>query len=347
MLGAEPKISVLITFYYQKNYTNRVVESVLAQSYKNLEVILSDDGSNDGVSHFAAHFLSDPRVRFRTNVRNVGRIEHYRYLLLHEATGELVTMVNADDFYIDPDYFSKAVELFNKDEKVDLVFGRVGVFLEENNKTIFDKEKLTATDVYEGDDVFLMLPDGLSIPHISSIYKRKRAIELDFYRLDQMSQDWESLYRIIIKSKVGYVSDAVALYGRHNVNVSKLPGVARMLESTGFIVNPYEMAKQHSIATDLELDLWKKRMLVRYFTKCHIKLSMIHQEDLSTFYHQLEIQYPGIHQKLKADFKLKIFEILKHMPRILVWCFRIFVGHSSLIEDLIQTKKVSGSLVRE
>lgn len=347
MLGVEPKISVLITFYNQKNYTNRVVESVLSQSYKNLEVILSDDGSNDGIAHEVTPYLSDPRIRFRANDRNMGRVSHFKWLLDHEASGELVTLVNADDFFIDPDYFSKAVELFNKEESVDLVFGRVGVFLEENNKTIFDKAKLNQTGVYDGNDVFFMLPGGLAIPHISSIYKRKRAIDLDFYRINQMSQDWESLYRMVINSKVGYVADAVALYGRHFQNVSKLPGIARMHESTGYIENPYELAKQHSIAPEAELDLWKERMLVRYFTKCHIKLSMLQQEELSTFYHQLEILYPNIYQKLKADFKLKIFEILKHTPKILVWCFRIFVGHSSLIEDLIQTKKVSINLVRE
>lgn len=347
MLGVEPKISVLITFYNQKNYTNRVVESVLSQSYKNLEVILSDDGSDDGIEQEVTPFLSDPRIRFRKNDHNLGRVAHFKWLVHHEASGELVTLVNADDFFIDPDFFSKAVELFNQEESVDLVFGRVGVFLEKNKTTKFDKARLNRTGVYDGNDVFFMLPDGLAIPHISSIYKRKRAVDLDFYRLNQMSQDWESLYRMVINSKVGYVADAVALYGKHFRNVSKLPGVARMLESTGYIEHPYELAKQHSIAPKAELDLWKERMLVRYFTKCHIKLSMLQQEELSTFYHQLEIQYPDIHQKLKVDYKLKTFEILKHTPKILVWCFRIFVGHSSLIEDLIQTKKVNGSLVRE
>lgn len=96
------KISVIILIYNVDKYLNRCIESVVNQTYRNLEILLVDDGSPDKSLEICQHWVkNDPRIRIiyesnqgRGIARNMG-ISH--------ATGDFITFVDGDDF-ITPDY---------------------------------------------------------------------------------------------------------------------------------------------------------------------------------------------------------------------------------------------------
>lgn len=103
-----PKISVIIPIFNAQNYLAQCLESVLNQSYTNLEIICIDDGSSDRSASIAKAFAKrDNRIIFLAQdnagasaARNAG---------LKVASGEFVLFIDSDD-YIDSDYIAQLVE---------------------------------------------------------------------------------------------------------------------------------------------------------------------------------------------------------------------------------------------
>ena len=98
-------ISVIIPVYKAEEYLERCVDSVLAQTYSNLEIILVDDGSPDNSGQICDRYAEkDSRVKV-IHKKN-GGVSSARNAGLDVATGEFVAFVDSDDF-IAPDMYEK------------------------------------------------------------------------------------------------------------------------------------------------------------------------------------------------------------------------------------------------
>ncbi len=98
-------ISIIIPVYNVKNYLDRCVESVLRQSYAELEVILVDDGSTDGSSQLCDRW-AEKDSRIRVIHKENGGVSDARNAGLDAATGEYLGFVDSDD-YLAPDMYQK------------------------------------------------------------------------------------------------------------------------------------------------------------------------------------------------------------------------------------------------
>ncbi len=106
-----PLVSVLIPTYNRADYLEEALESVREQDYPNLEVIVSDNASTDGTEKRVEKYLSDPRLRYYRNEKNLGAVENYRRLLYEYASGRFGHYLTDDDYFIDRQHLSKAVRL--------------------------------------------------------------------------------------------------------------------------------------------------------------------------------------------------------------------------------------------
>ena len=94
-----PKISVIIPVYGVEKYLDRCVESVIKQSYTNLEIILVDDGSPDNCPKMCEDWaLRDARIR--TVHRENGGQSCARNTGLSLATGDYITFIDSDDWIV-------------------------------------------------------------------------------------------------------------------------------------------------------------------------------------------------------------------------------------------------------
>lgn len=92
-----PKISVIVPIYKVENYINKCIDSILNQTYKNIEVILVDDGSPDGCGEIADSYeLKDFRVK-SVHKENGGLSDARNYGMKY-ATGKYVVFVDSDDW---------------------------------------------------------------------------------------------------------------------------------------------------------------------------------------------------------------------------------------------------------
>ncbi len=98
-------ISVVVPIYNAEKYIRRCVDSILAQSYRNIEVILVDDGSTDSTPGILDEYAkADERVKV-IHKRNAGHA-HSRNRGLEAATGAFITFMDCDD-YMYPNFMDK------------------------------------------------------------------------------------------------------------------------------------------------------------------------------------------------------------------------------------------------
>lgn len=91
------KVSIIIPVYNVKEYLTKCVESVCNQSYGNLEIIIVDDGSNDG-SDKVCNQLAKKDNRIKVIHKKNGGLSSARNVGIENATGELIAFIDSDDF---------------------------------------------------------------------------------------------------------------------------------------------------------------------------------------------------------------------------------------------------------
>ncbi len=102
-----PKVSVLIPVYNGGRYLAECLESVLAQDFGDLEILLSDDGSTDTSAGIIQGFAArDPRIRWWKNPRNVGLTANSN-VCLRAARGDYLKFVHQDDLLLSPSAITK------------------------------------------------------------------------------------------------------------------------------------------------------------------------------------------------------------------------------------------------
>ena len=95
-------ISVIVPVYNVEKFLDKCISSIVNQTYKNLEIILIDDGSTDESVQICDKWQEkDNRVRL-THKENTG-VSDTRNIGLEKTTGEYICFVDSDD-YIEPDY---------------------------------------------------------------------------------------------------------------------------------------------------------------------------------------------------------------------------------------------------
>ena len=96
-MKANPLISVIIPVYNVREFLNRCVDCVINQKYKNLEIILVDDGSSDGCSLICDEY-GNLDSRIKVIHKNNGGLSDARNAALDIMQGEFVTFIDSDDF---------------------------------------------------------------------------------------------------------------------------------------------------------------------------------------------------------------------------------------------------------
>jgi hypothetical protein len=114
-------ISILIPTRNRLRYLESSLASAMAQEGVDIEVIVSDDGSDDGTVEFVRTLAaSDPRVRLVTDNPNPGIFENVEHLIA-AATGDAFTILGDDDL-LDPDFCRRLAEPMQADPSVVLTF---------------------------------------------------------------------------------------------------------------------------------------------------------------------------------------------------------------------------------
>lgn len=114
-------ISVIVPIFNTEVYLHRVVESIIAQTYRNLEIILVNDGSTDA-SGQTCDGLAQKDARIKVIHQKNAGVSAARNAGLEAASGEWVGFVDSDD-WVEPDMYAKLVRVAIDNEKPIAVCG--------------------------------------------------------------------------------------------------------------------------------------------------------------------------------------------------------------------------------
>lgn len=106
------KISIIVPVFNVEKYLSRCIDSLLAQTYSNIEILLIDDGSTDNSSDICDEY-ADKYVNVCVYHKINGGLSDARNYGIQRATGEYINFVDSDD-WIDDDYITNLYEAMNK-----------------------------------------------------------------------------------------------------------------------------------------------------------------------------------------------------------------------------------------
>lgn len=133
-------VSVNITTYNRSHLISRCIDSVLSQSYKNLEIVIVDDCSNDNTIEILQSYQEkDARVNYLKHETNKGNA-YSRNTALKNCTGYYVAFIDDDDEWIDKDKIKKQIYIFENSNDKRLAIVCSGILrYQENGDTIEEK----------------------------------------------------------------------------------------------------------------------------------------------------------------------------------------------------------------
>lgn len=208
------KIKVLLSAYNGARYIEEQIESILNQSYEEVELIVRDDGSTDGTVEILKVYEEKGLIRLETG-KNVGFVDSFFWLIEHAGEGDYYFFSDQDDVWF-PNKIEMALEkLANVDSSKPVLY-------------------FSNYDFYDGDMNFIShhQAKGNKLSFRNSIVDcvplgfnscfNKKAYELTIANMPKHSQghDWWMYMLCSGLGQVIYDDRATVKYRRHNANVS-------------------------------------------------------------------------------------------------------------------------------
>lgn len=216
----EPLVSVFIPVYNAEKYIAESLESILNQTYDNLEILLVDDGSTDRSVEIIKSY-NDPRIRLIQNEKNMG-IPYTRNVGLDHANGKYMAIMDSDDISL-PDRIEKQVRFLEGNPDIDVV----GTFYYKFNEKSSRKIKLKYTKPEEIEIVLLFyspISNPSSMVRLDTVKKHNIRYNLNYF----VAQDygfWADLTKF--GGKIAVIPEFLLKYRTGHENITKRSNVKK------------------------------------------------------------------------------------------------------------------------
>lgn len=190
-------ISVIVPIYNVEKYLDRCVDSIINQTYKNLEIVLVDDGSLDNCPKMCDDY-AEKDSRIKVVHKENGGLSDARNAGMKVATGEYVSFIDSDD-YVSLDFYETLLDTI-VDNDSDIVECGVVKFYEDNS---FDKysDDLKVTNYDTLDGLEGLINENPFKQHVwNKLYKSSIALDIP-YEVGKLNEDEFWTYQIFGKAK--------------------------------------------------------------------------------------------------------------------------------------------------
>lgn len=209
------RVSVVIPVYNREKYIQQTIQSVLDQSYSDVELIVVDDGSTDGSKELIEQFGARLMLLTHEGGRNFGQSASINLALEH-ITGEYVAILDSDDYW-HPNKVESQVRFLEERPELSLVYSN-GKVVDENGKTLHafyspDHQKEHTPEAYLLEGYFLLPNNSL----MKSSVLRKTGL---FDESLRAAQDYDMGIRVTEVAKFGYLNEQLFYYRRHDESIS-------------------------------------------------------------------------------------------------------------------------------
>lgn len=319
-------VSVVLPIYNVEKYLNRCLKSVVNQSYKNLEIILVDDGSPDGCPKICDDWAKkDNRIKV-VHKKNAG-LGYARNTGIDNSTGEYICFFDSDD-YIALDAIEKAYNLAVKEKSDIVVFGFCNVkangetgkaVIPQTDKITYSGKEVQNTfladligpDVKSGKQTNLWMSAWTSIYSLDMIKKASWGFVSE---RDIISEDIYSLldlYKCV--DRVSILSEALYFYCENSGSLTHTYKKDRYSKIKNFYDACYQLIEKNNYGSNV-----KNRITYPYLSNTIAAMKMIVLSDANQKVKRQEIRAIIDDEHLQQILKCVSFEKEKITRKLLL-----------------------------
>lgn len=271
-------VSIIIPVYNIEKFLPACLNSIIAQTYSNIEIILVNDGSKDGSGAICDEYAkNDSRIKV-LHKDNEG-VANARLDGFSLSTGEYITFVDGDD-YISTDYIEKLIEPVNK-YQVDLVScnhnSQYGDEISPSHyiaEGLFDKSKLTsfiASDYLYCDE---LAHSGIPVFLCTKLIKRDLVAKgLEAGKGLWWGEDQIAFFQIITEANSLFVlNECLYYYVRHEGQATSIYKSSLWLNQLNTYLRYKEVDKNDLLKLQLIKHVWKYSFVVNLYQKMPTKI---------------------------------------------------------------------------
>jgi len=204
-----PTVSVIIHTYNNEKFIAETVESVLNQTYKDYEIIVVDDGSEDGTRDALIPYMQKIRYHYKEN----GGIASAKNAGISLSETEFVAFLDHDDLWV-PDKLQLQMEHFNENPQIGLVYAKYTSFRD-------GKELRTKPEKGYSGWIFKELLAKSFIQTSTVVVKRECLDAVGPYdETFSLGDEYDMFLRIARKFQCGFVDKGLTRYRVHDTNAS-------------------------------------------------------------------------------------------------------------------------------
>ena len=217
-----PKISVVVPVYNVENYLEECLNSIINQIYKNLEIILVNDGSTDNSYNICNEYAKKDTRIVVINKKN-GGLSSARNAGIKKATGDYVVFIDSDDFWCDDKVAQKIVERIVTSNCEVVLFGFKYYYESRKQlKSYFNYDNLT--EEFNCNDLKSIVKNNLYISSACvKVIKRDILIKYNmFFKEGVTSEDIEWSAKLLLNvSNISIILEDLYIYRQRENSISR------------------------------------------------------------------------------------------------------------------------------
>lgn len=243
----KPQLSVIVANYNSAPYTAECLDSILAQTFKDLEILVYDDCSTDDSTEIIKKYEKKHPVKVRVIFSPVNRgVARTRHEAILQARGEYITTLDSDDYYYETRKLEKEMELTRyckeKEGKNVLAFSNIIKVRGDSSIILFQdtarktgppnsEEKIGQTcgslppgnGIKEGKIFADIICRSCMIPR-DFVMRKEAYFEVDGYDFGLIThEDWDLKIRLARKYEFRYTGITGTAYRQHPTGLSSIP----------------------------------------------------------------------------------------------------------------------------
>ena len=205
------KVSLIVPVYNVENYLRKCLDSLVNQTFKDIEIIVVNDGTKDNSQKIIDEYCEKYPEIVKSFIKDNGGLSSARNYGVKKSNGEYLGFIDSDD-YIDLDYCEKMYNQAKKEDS-DVVASQVKyIYRDKISYNNFNKD-LYNKSVIENPKMLLELKSYAP----NKFYRRKIWLENNFEFPTQYFEDSAVIYNVLLKAnKVSCVLDSFYYYNRIN-----------------------------------------------------------------------------------------------------------------------------------
>ena len=235
------KISVIVPIYNVEQYLRRCIDSIINQTYKNLEIILVDDGSPDNCGQICDDYAKKD-TRIKVIHKKNGGLSDARNVGLEVCTGDYISFVDSDD-WIELNTYEIMMKSMNE-YNADMVVSNINYVYKDKVESKYSEDKIRCFNKEEA--MKELIKDGLVQAVVwNKLYKRVVIDNLRF-KVGKLNEDEFFTYKICAKAeRIVYIPEALYQYRQREDSImgtyilQRIDGVEALYERMNFIKNKF------------------------------------------------------------------------------------------------------------